>query len=196
MKKIKNVHILLLCVMLGGCAKSTIEAHKLREDQGGIIWGSMSYEGDYADYQLHFKNIHTGESGFITFGSNVNEHGIFAMTVPKGVYRVTGWRVSQQYISKYSDGETRKVFNSDSSAPTYLGKFHFTSESAANSPQANIQASISNRYAADLKMWRMSYPDINTPWHMAEHLPENLPENIILCEACDVQVIHTPAQIR
>ncbi|KZN44725.1 hypothetical protein [Pseudoalteromonas luteoviolacea] len=54
-------------IFLVGCATSHIGFdYSVAEDgRRGVVWGTITYDDQFAEYQLHYKNNQTGEVGFI-----------------------------------------------------------------------------------------------------------------------------------
>ncbi|MCF6440559.1 hypothetical protein L1077_14065 [Pseudoalteromonas luteoviolacea] len=192
MKRIKCVIALLSIVLISGCASPSIGLSNQISSENGIVWGSMAYEGNYADYQVHFKNIKTGKKHFISLSTSVNEAGLFAIELPAGSYMFTGWKISEQFILVNKMGETEHNFKSKSGESTYLGQIHFSARDITESKQPDIKASLRNRYALDMEHWQASFADLGLQIQDEHHVAAQS----TLCQSCNLTVTYTPAQIR
>ncbi|AOT10343.1 hypothetical protein S4054249_20915 [Pseudoalteromonas luteoviolacea] len=152
----------------------------------------MAYEGNYADYQVHFKNVKTGKKHFISLSASINNLGLFAIELPEGSYTFTGWQVSQQFISVKKMGDTGHRFKSTSGASTYLGQIHFSSRESSGSKQPEIEASLRNRYTLDVKHWKTAFADFS----LQTQGEQQVVGQSALCQSCTIAVTYTPAQIR
>ncbi|MBQ4810861.1 hypothetical protein J8M20_05910 [Pseudoalteromonas luteoviolacea] len=163
------MRLLLKCILFGvvtllaGCATPSIDSgYKVQGDTSrGVVWGTISYEGQFADYQLHYKNNHTGETGFVKAELVKIEGakgGIFALSLPTGSYTLTGWKVSTLYSST-SVSEVGSTFLSKGGDVNYIGRFHFSEKTQKS--EAVIGLSIFDNSKHDQTLLSRMYPNID-----------------------------------
>ncbi|KZN64966.1 hypothetical protein [Pseudoalteromonas luteoviolacea] len=117
-------------IFLVGCANPHIASdYRISEDKGrGVVWGTITYDDQFADYQLHYKNNQTGEVGFLQ-AELVNlegfKGGLFVVALPSGPYTLTGWKLSTPYYST-SLIEMNNTFTNKAGHVNYIGRIHFS----------------------------------------------------------------------
>ncbi|MBQ4834807.1 hypothetical protein [Pseudoalteromonas luteoviolacea] len=159
MKGLKRICTILTTIFISGCASQNIDDVYVEnvKPSNGVVWGTMSYSGVYADYQLHFQNMDTEESIFISLNSNVNEDGVFAISLPEGVYRIVGWQVSSPFLSIYKKGEAHQSFVSSHQKLTYIGRVHFEQKAPKAGESPVITATLAEHFSIDASLLSNSY---------------------------------------
>ncbi|MCG7547441.1 hypothetical protein [Pseudoalteromonas sp. Of7M-16] len=194
MKGLKRICSILTTIFISGCASQNIDDVYVEnvKPSKGVVWGTMSYSGAYADYQLHFQNMDTEESTFISLNSNVNEHGVFAISLPEGAYRIVGWQVSAPYSSTYKKGKTQQRFVSSKQKLTYIGRVHFEQKAQKTGENPVIFATLAEHFKLDAALFSNSY----TLFDQQDRVFKARMQYGEICAGCTERTIVTAAQSR
>ncbi|TQF67630.1 hypothetical protein [Pseudoalteromonas luteoviolacea] len=137
-----KVLILVFTTSMFGCVTPNLAPKfELSADSGaGIVWGTITYEGQYNDFQLFYINNNSGEIGYVQADLIEMQNargGIFAVSLPAGSYTLTGWRISEPYLS-VNFSQRGNEFVSESGIINYIGNVHFTLQARMNMAEAGV----------------------------------------------------------
>lgn len=182
MKYLINIFFILTLLQLQGCAISNI-AKDYNFDTGspdGLLVGSITYEGYYAEYSLYIKNIETEEVDRISAGGSMtpfhlfNPKGsldhlgvkgdLFAVNLKPGDYEIFDWSVAPGNGTYLSSPKPFSIkLKIQPGKALYFGSVNFKQTETFGVTISGADAFYLNQYDRDLEQFKETYANINLP---------------------------------
>ena len=182
MKKILFLFVLATLLLMQGCSISNIAKDYSFDSNSpkGLLVGSITYEGYYAEYSIYVKNIDTEETHKISAGGSMtpfhlfNPKGsldhlgvkgdLFAVELKPGSYEVYNWSVAPgngTYLSARKPFSIKLKINNGKAL--YFGSVNFKQTETFGVTISGADAFYLTQYERDLKEFRGNYQNVNLP---------------------------------
>lgn len=182
MKHIYYILTMACLFVIHGCSMANISQDYSFSSNSpkGILVGSITYEGYYASYSIHLKNLDTGEMHKIEAGGsmtpfhlfnpkgNLDHLGVkgdlFAVELVSGNYEVYRWSVAPgngTYLSSKKPIGINVVINQGKAL--YFGSVNFKQTETFGVTISGAKALYLSQYNRDVKEFRKNYHNIQLP---------------------------------
>ncbi len=177
---IRLIIVLLLCALNIGCATQSIspEFKFTAETRGGVVAGSITYEGSFSGYNVVYRRVGTdSQVGSIQAGAGtllvpyiprgdadaLGMRGeLFAIELPEGEYEIHRWFISSGPASVASTSPFSIRFKAIPGIVTYIGNFHFRQTSRLGLTVTGGELSYLERAERDIPLIKRKYPGLET----------------------------------
>lgn len=174
----RSIEIVVLFMLISGCATRNIdEQYRPTSTNGnGIVIGSITYQGNYAEYQVVYRRrpdgppafVHHGESAKLIpyipkgdFENNEPKGSLYAIELPEGDYEIYNWHV---FCGAYRIAPLQEFslpFHVQAGKVTYVGNTHFLETSKRFLAVTGVSVTQSDESARDLAVFMRKYPNFS-----------------------------------
>ena len=182
MKHVLTFFTLSILLFIQGCSMSNIAKDYSFDSnsQNGLLVGSVTYEGYYAEYSIYIKNLDTDESHKISGGGSMtpfhlfNPKGsldhlgikgdLFAVELKPGNYEVYNWSVAPgngTYLSAQKPFSIKLKINNGKAL--YFGSVNFKQTETFGVTISGADAFYLTHYDRDVKEFKEKYHNVNIP---------------------------------
>jgi len=187
---------LVLLLVVSGCATTTKypKMFDYKNSQNGIMYGTVTYEGEYAGYRVYYKGEGETNKGWVQTGERVSwtfpkgflhrygiEGDVFAVELAPGKYTFYFWWVG---MGLYLSGAT-SIFDIEievlPQTLSYFGNFNFIQTTSSRWTEPFFDVNYSDFFDRDTKYLLQKYSNFEgiaiSKQIQDGYLIENLGEN-------------------
>ena len=162
----------MLLLAISGCATTTKypKIFDYKNSQNGIVYGTVTYEGEYSRYRVYYKGeggnkvgwVQTGERTSWTFPESfLHRYGIegdvFAIELAPGKYTFFYWEVASGFSRFYATSKFDIQIEVLPQTLSYVGNFNFVQTMSQGWTVTSVDVNYSDFFDRDTKYLLQKY---------------------------------------